>query len=70
VPKVIEVGNRSIAVKLRPPGPTGWSSRSTLAGGAGPTWRKLVEFDLSVASKALHGEYVVHRNLANGGGHP
>jgi hypothetical protein len=47
VPKVIEVGNRSIAVKLSPP-----TDRvlievdHTLAGGAGPTWRKLVEFDL------------------------
>ena len=71
VPKVIEFGDRSTAVKLSP--------RTyrvlievdhTLAGSAGTTWRKLVEFDLHVDSKALHGNYVAHRNLANGSGNP
>jgi hypothetical protein len=63
VPKIIEFGDPSTAVKLDPR-----TYRvlievdDTLARGPGPTWRRLVEFDLHVNAKALEGHYVAHRN--------
>jgi hypothetical protein len=65
VPKIIEFGDKSTAVKLKPR-----TYRvvidvdNTIAGSGAPTWRKLAEFALHVHENALAGNYIAHRNAA------
>jgi hypothetical protein len=63
VPKVIEFGDKSTAVRLSPRTyQVLIEVDNALAGGAGPTWRKLVEFPLYVHDNMLQGNYIAYRN--------